>query len=69
MGAVVVVAAVVVALLALASGGDDGPQGLGGGEQLSGQAEVNRLLANVPQEGIAIGATSAPARCGWSCAS
>jgi protein-disulfide isomerase len=60
MGAVVVAAAVVVAVLALASGGDDGPQGLGSGERLSGQAEVNRLLADVPQQGIAIGDPKAP---------
>lgn len=60
LGAVIVVAAVVVVVLALASGGDDGPQGLGGGEQLSGQAEVNRLFAGVPQQGMAIGDPKAP---------
>jgi hypothetical protein len=50
---VVVAAAVVVGALALASGGDNGPQGLGDGSSLQGQAEVNRTFAGIPQQGIA----------------
>jgi protein-disulfide isomerase len=57
---VVVAAAVVVGALALASGGDDGPQGLGGGSSLQGQAEVNRLFAGIPQDGIVVGEPDAP---------
>jgi len=57
---VVVAAAVAVGALALASGGDSGPQGLGDGSSLRGQAEVNRLFAGVPQEGIAVGDPAAP---------
>ena len=57
---VVVAAAVVVGALALASGGDDGPQGLGGGSSLQGQAEVNRLFAGMPQQGIVVGDPAAP---------
>ncbi len=57
---VVVAAAVVVGVLALASGGDDGPQGLGGGSSLQGQAEVNRMFAGIPQDGIAVGEPDAP---------
>lgn len=57
---VVVAAAVVVGALALASGGDDGPQGLGDGSSLQGQAEVNRLFAGIPQQGIALGDPDAP---------
>ncbi|HEU0019199.1 MAG TPA: hypothetical protein VFQ14_02800, partial [Thermoleophilaceae bacterium] len=52
---VVVAAAAIVGALALASGGDDGPQGLGDGSSLQGQAEVNRLFAGIPQQGIALG--------------
>jgi protein-disulfide isomerase len=57
---VVVAAAVVVGALALASGGDDGPQGLGDGSSLQGQAEVNRVFAGIPQQGIAVGDPDAP---------
>jgi protein-disulfide isomerase len=57
---VVVAAAVVVGALALASGGDNGPQGLGDGSSLKGQAEVNRLFAGIPQRGIAVGDPDAP---------
>jgi protein-disulfide isomerase len=60
LGGVVVAAAVVVGVLALASGGDDGPQGLGGGSSLQGQAEVNRTFAGIPQRGIALGEPDAP---------
>jgi len=61
LGGVVVVAALVVGVLALASGGDDdGPQGLGGGSSLQGQAEVNRTFAGIPQQGIAVGDPAAP---------
>jgi protein-disulfide isomerase len=61
LGAVVVVAAVVVGVLALASGGDDGPQGLGGGgSTLEGERAVNALFAGIPQRGIAVGDPDAP---------
>lgn len=60
LGGVVVAAAVVVGVLALASGGDDGPQGLGGGSSLQGQAAVNRTFAGIPQRGIAVGEPDAP---------
>jgi len=57
---VVVAAAVVVGALALASGGDNGPQGLGDGSSLQGQAEVDRTFAGTPQEGISLGDPDAP---------
>lgn len=61
LGGVVAAAALVVAVLALASGGgDDGPQGLGDGSSLNGQAEVNRLFAGIPQRGTAVGDPDAP---------
>lgn len=58
--ALAAVAAAVVAVLAVASGGDDGPQGLGGGEQLAGAAETNELFDGIPQQGIAVGDPDAP---------
>jgi protein-disulfide isomerase len=57
---VVVAAALVVGVLALASGSDDGPQGLGDGSSLQGQAEVNHMFAGIPQQGIAVGDPDAP---------
>jgi protein-disulfide isomerase len=60
LGAVAVTAAVVVGALALASGGDDGPQGLGDGSSLQGQAEVDRTFAGIPQQGVAVGDPDAP---------
>ncbi len=62
LGGVVAAAALVVGVLALASGGGDdtGPQGLGGGSSLDGQAEVNDLFAGIPQRGIALGDPDAP---------
>jgi protein-disulfide isomerase len=62
LGGVVAAAALVVVVLALASGGgdDEGPQGLGDGSSLNGQAEVNRLFAGIPQRGIALGDPDAP---------
>ncbi len=58
--ALLVTAAVVVGVLALASSDDSGPQGLGGGSSLQGQAEVNRTFAGIPQQGIAVGDPDAP---------
>jgi protein-disulfide isomerase len=60
LGGVLVAAALAVGALALASGGDDGPQGLGGGSSLQGQAEVNRTFAGIAQQGIAVGDPDAP---------
>jgi protein-disulfide isomerase len=60
LAGVVVAAAVVVGVLALASGGDDGPDGLGDGSSLTGAAEVNRLFEGIPQQGIAVGDPDAP---------
>jgi len=60
LGAVVLVAAAVVAVLAIASSGGDGEEGLGGGEQLAGAAEVDALFDGIPQQGIALGDPDAP---------
>lgn len=61
LAAVVVVAAVVVAVLAIANGAsDEGPQGLGGGEQLAGATETNALFDGIPQQGIELGDPDAP---------
>jgi protein-disulfide isomerase len=57
----VLTAAAIVAVLAIASGGDDdGPQGLGGGEQLAGADKVESVFDGIPQEGMRLGDPGAP---------